>query len=734
MGHQKRSGLLSACICCLCATVAFSQPRAKLELPYQGGMLTIEADRLVRDADTRWTAEGTVVVSYRDTTLKAARLTYNPVTEEAVAEGNMELSRGVQWLKGSRAELNLKTDTGILYNVEGYTDEQFFLRAKKLLKTGPDAYVAEGGFLTACSEAVPKWSFTVGSARIQLDATARLKHTLFRVKKIPVFYFPYAVVPTSRKARSSGFMLPTTGNSSNKGRRLGESFYLVLGRSADVMLHGDYFSQRGFGYGFTFRTQPNQVSRLLLDGYLVDDRKGQGGASINGIGETRFANGFRGVADFNLVSSFIFRQVFSDNFYAATRPTENSRLFFTNNFRANSVNFLLSREETVFPGRNVVIRNTPVFNFKILGQRFPQTPLYVDLDASAEGLSRADRLIETPGIIQRLDFFPQAYFSLPLVQGLRLTPRIGIRETFYSDSLKPGENFLSGTNIRREYVEFSADLKGWGLSRIYTRGSGAGWKHLIEPVFRYRYIGGIRDFDRIVRFDERDAVANTNEIEYAVFHRFFVKRQSGDGYYTQEWLSVKLGQKYFFDSDFGGALQPDSMNQFFPLNTFTGFPYAGIPRDASPVTGLVRFAPEPRISFDVRGDFDTKFRQFRNFSVTGFWNQERFSVGASYFVMQKLEAGTFQNQQLQAQLTAGNLQRGLSASTAFSYDAETARFLNSLSRVNYVWDCCGVSLEYQRFDLGVRQERQLRFSFFLKGIGAFGTIKRPEGIFPGSIF
>lgn len=718
------------------STMSAAQDRARLELEYKGGVLIIEADRLVKESETLWVAQGTVVAKYRDTQLKAAVVSYNPAAEAAVAEGQVEFTRGAQWLRASRGEFDLTTDTGVLYDVEGFTDEQFYLRVRKLRKTGEDTYVAEDGFLTSCDEAVPKWSFTVDKAKIKLDATARLNHTLFRLKNIPLFYLPYVIVPTARKERSSGFMMPTTGNSSIKGRRISESFYLVLGRSADVMLHSDYFSKRGFGYGMLFRTKPNQASHLFVDAFVLNDRLGQGGAMVNGAGETRFANGFRAVADFNLVSNFTFRQLFSDNFYTATRATENSRVFLTNNFQSNSLNFLISREETAIPGRsrNVVIRNTPVVNFKVHGQKLFGAPFYFDFDASAEGLSRADDRVETPGVVQRFDLFPHIYVSLPLFQGLRLTPRLGLRDTFYSDSLDPEGERHDSANLNREYLEFTLDLKGWGLSKIYGSGSGPGWKHLIEPVVRYRYINGIEDFNQIIRFDERDAVANTNEVEYGLFNRVFVKRRVGPGVTNHEWLSFKIAQKFFFDPDFGGAFQPGESNQFFPLNSITGFPYGAISRNSSPVLTLVRFSPQPRISFDMRGDYDPKFRQYRNLSITGFLLTERFSLASTYFVTEKLEPGTFESNQVQAQIGFGNLQRGFSVSTAFSYDAQTSRFLNSLSRASYMWDCCGITVEFQQFDLGIRQERQIRFAFFLKGIGAFGTIKRPESVFPGGLF
>ena len=742
--------------CFLLEAFPSPQERARAEFDYQGDTIVLEAERLIRESVNLWAAEGDVVITYQDMVLRAPRLTYDPLTGEVVAPEGVEITEGLQHLKGTRAELNLKTSTGAIYDAEGFTDDELYVEARKLLKTGPDTYTAQDGFLTACEEAVPKWSFTIKQAHIKIGGVVRFNHTLFKVKKIPVFYLPVMLFPTGDKKRSSGFLLPTIGNSNDKGRRISQSFYLVLGRSADVTFHGDYFSKRGFGYGTTFRTRPNPLTSLELDWYSVDDRKDQGGTTFTGIGETRLPHGFRAVADFNLVSNFVFRQVFSESFYAATLPTDNSRVFLSNNSGSRSFNLLVAREETVFPGPNVVIRNTPSLNFKLTGETFFDAPFYVDLEASAEGRSRTHLLaapegaseedfFETPGIIQRLDLFPQFYFSLPLVQGLRVTPRVGFRETFYSDSLnslvEPNEDPLSGDNIDRRYAEFTLDLQGWGLSRIYETSSGRQWKHLMEPTLRYRYITGVEDFDRILRFDEMDAIANTNEVEYALWNRFFVKRETEHGAMTHEWLSVKLAQKIFFDSDFDGALTPGAVNQFYPLNTLTGFPYGTTDRAYSPLTTVVRFTPQPRYSFDVRGDYDPKFGVFRNFSVTGFLSRPGLYLGGTYFVTKTstdlaeitqnstLDPDVFKSNQLQAQIAIGNLQRGLSVSSTFSYDVRAERFLSHRSRLNYFWECCGVSVEYQGFNLGIREEQQLRFTVFLKGIGDFGTIRQPENIF-----
>jgi LPS-assembly protein len=270
-------------------------------------------------------------------------------------------------------------------------------------------------------------------------------------------------------------------------------------------------------------------------------------------------------------------------------------------------------------------------------------------------------------------------------------------------------------------------LKGWGLSKVYRKNSKSRFKHLIEPIAQYRLIRGIDNFEEVIRFDHVDAIADTNEVEYALVNRFFVKKSRTQG--AREVLSIKLGQKYFFDQSFGNALRTDTINQFFPLYTLTGLPYAVRERDMSPLTAAVRINPQRRFSFDFRTDFDTKSSDFRNFAVSGFYRRDLFSVATTYFVTQDLVPGLGKSNQLQGRVGVGRLGRGFSASGSFVYDAQSVRFLSYLVRASYFWDCCGVSAEVRDFNLGTRQERSIRFSFFLKGIGAFGTIRRPDIVY-----
>lgn len=701
--------------------------RATVEFPRPEGVITIEADRIERTTGEDWSATGSVRVTFKDVIMTTERLEYNSRTEKVHSPGPVRFTQGFHWIQASHLEMNLKTQVGTFYDAEGFTDQDFYFKAAVAHKDGPNVYRMEDAFVTACKEAIPKWSFAMKTATVTLQDTLKAKNTVFRIKKLPVLYIPYARVPLQRKRRASGFLIPSTGTSNNKGRHFSQSFYLAMGESADMTLLGDYFSERGLGYGSRFRARPNAQTYVDLSGYLVKDRLKQGGGSFAGQVETLLGNGFRGMALFNLVSNFAFRQVFSDTFRAATTPTDSSSLFLTNNFRSMSFNVAVNREETFFPLRNVVIRSAPLIQLQSLGASLGKD-FHLELESSLGGFHRTDALLQTPEFVQRFDLFPRVYYSGLKTPYFSLMPRLGGRETFYSESFNPAEGRLARKGILRRYAQADIDILGPIFQRRFD--SWGGFRHSVEPQLRYRWIGGINEYARILRFDDIDAVADTNELEYAITQRIFTRGNFfGDGETNLEMMSFRVAQKYLIDSAFGGALQGGRTNQFYPLNTLTGFLYATEGRRFSPITGLFRFSPSYRYSVDIRADYDTHRSSFRNASVTGYLGIRRWFGEITYFLTRKLDASGFTSHQVQTILTYGEQGKGLSASALLNFDIQRSVLQNSITRVNYFWDCCGVSMEFLQFDVNLRSESQLRFSFFLKGIGAFGTIRQPQSIF-----
>ena len=82
-------------------------------------------------------------------------------------------------------------------------------------------------------------------------------------------------------------------------------------------------------------------------------------------------------------------------------------------------------------------------------------------------------------------------------------------------------------NLTRGYGEFELDIRPPALFKDFHRSGGSFFfRHLIEPYITYRRIFGANNFDRVIRFDYIDAVANTNEIEFGISNRFFTRRST----------------------------------------------------------------------------------------------------------------------------------------------------------------------------------------------------------------
>ena len=374
-----------------------------------------------------------------------------------------------------------------------------------------------------------------------------------KLKNIPVFYLPYASVSIKPRDRASGFLTPTFGGSGAKGARLSTAYYQTLGRSADFTFRSDIYTQRGLGFGADLRTRANSRSYLNVGFYAVKDRifgpaadaahPDQGGSSLYVDGVHYFKNGFIAVADVNITSNLAFRQVFSDNIQQAISPEETSQVFVNKDHNEYSFNFLARTQVTSLTNARIRIRQLPSISIDkrpAIVSFFKNLPLYFSFSGAADGVSRKETVedqvqfvndvggnpIITPSIVQRLDLHPR--FELPLnFAGWTITASGAGRVTFYSNSLDPTTRDVLSRNVTRSYGEFELDVRPPAFARDFRRrGGGFFFRHVIEPYVIYRKISGINNFDRIIRFDYIDAIADTNEIEFGIANRFFTRRST----------------------------------------------------------------------------------------------------------------------------------------------------------------------------------------------------------------
>ncbi|MDT4896057.1 MAG: LPS-assembly protein [Acidobacteriota bacterium] len=735
--------------------------------------------------------EGNVDARIGTFRLQADKITVYEAGNRVVAEGNVVFDQGDQQrITGSRAEWNYRTKTGFFLNSTGFTNQTqdgtvIYFTADSVEKISSDTIIAINAEITACEDNVPKWSFRTKRAKIKTNDRVRVTAPSFRVKGVPILYLPYASVSIKRRDRASGFLTPTFSGSGNKGFRISNAYYQTLGRSADATLRNDIYTGRGIGLGLDVRTRSNSRSFLNFGFYAVKDRifgakaspanPDQGGSSFYVEGVHYFPNGFLAAADVNITSNLAYRQVFSDSIQQAISPEERSQVFINKNFGDYSFNFLARSQVTSLPNTRIRTRQLPSIT---LDKRpsalryFERVPVYFSIEGALEGVSRKETVenidvfraetggepIITPSIVQRLDVHPR--FSVPVhFGGWSVTAMAGLRATYYSNSIDPTTRFILSRDVVRGYGEFELDVRPPALARNFRHGDGSFFfRHVIEPYIIYRKIEGITNFDRIIRFDWTDTIADTNEIEFGLTNRFFTRRSTENvnkqaaqaanrpriplSSQPYEALTVTVRGKYFFDPYFGGALIPGQRNQFYPINTFSGFSYGGVPRRFSPLNIEARYRPSQSLFADVRSDLDVQSGGLRALSVTFGINRPLVQAFQTFYYTRAIdlvpslarfadvrgkEPGTLRGSQWSPSIFVGNREHGFFGGVSFFFDFQhrpgqrNSSLISSVFTAGYSFDCCAVTVQNYSFDVGLRKENRFVFSFRLNGIGTFGT-------------
>jgi len=736
---------------------------------------------------------GHVEIHYGTYSLYSDEMTYNSDTGEATGEGHLVLDGGPndEHIESSHGSYNFQSESGKFYDVVGTigvkmvggksvltSSSPFAFTGKTVEKTGPDHFVVYDGSVTTCELPKPKWRFDSHKVMVDVGGNAKVYRSDFKIRGVPVFYFPWAEFPTQRLARQSGFLIPSFGRSSTNGTLFGDSFYWAINRSMDATIGGEYYSQRGWSQRGQFRARPSDTSYVALNYFGVIDRKKQGGQEVLLNGEGRFLTNFRAVSNIDYLSSFVFRLAFSETFTQAVNSEVKSQAFLSDNTNGFSYNALVQRYqnfESTTAGDVVTILHAPSVEVASVDRKLASTPFYWSFDAAAEGLSRSEPGFRTADLVGRLDLIPSIAMPL-LLDGWSLRPQLSLHNTAYTQQLLPGVTVGTASShaVDRKALEGSVELRPPSLSRVFQKEAlGRKWKHVIEPHATYRYVTGVDNFANILRFDARDILSNTNEVEYGIIQRLYAKKTSNEpencnatgmsslrigapGDQLQPWermykpdksncrgpevrevVTWEVAQKYFLDPDFGGAIVDGRRNVLSTTADFSGIAFLTEPRHLSPL--ISRLRAQTSSQTDAEWDIDYDFKEHRINASTALFNYHfgDYTIGGGDAYVQAL-TGVVSTTTLQQDFNQFRVllgyghpnKRGFSGATAFGFDANLGFLQYATVQTSYNWDCCGISLEYRRFALGaVRNENQFRFSFTLANIGSFGNIRKQEQLY-----
>ncbi len=234
----------------------------------------VEADQALIQEQGDSTLDGKVIIVQQDQAITAANATYNKQTQQVNAKGNVRLESTTLELNSEQINYNLGTRAGEILSAY-YRLPNVDARGKsaKIIREGENLTKLNAATYTTCPPHNETWRVEANSIELHhAENRGIARRVKFKIKDIPVFYFPYFSFPLEEK-RKSGFLVPEFKTDDKSGLQVSFPYYFNLAPNYDLTVAPTVLSQRGVMVKSEFRhLKPNHSGKFVFNA-LPNDRK-----------------------------------------------------------------------------------------------------------------------------------------------------------------------------------------------------------------------------------------------------------------------------------------------------------------------------------------------------------------------------------------------------------------------------------------------------------------------------
>ncbi len=467
----------------------------------------ITADKMEYLLETRqYSAKGSVVITYEDTTLRGDEATYDSTSDIAIVTGNVILEDSETLVTADKLEINLRTKKGVVQNSYiFYKENNIHVKGNEIRKTGKSSFHLDEATVTTCDANPPEWHISARDINLAQRERVKGRSGKFHIKNVPVLYTPYFWAPLT-KERETGLLFPTFGYSSERGNYYKQGFFWAIQENQDATLYLDYYGEKGLAQGLDYRyvLSPEINGELWLYN-LRDDSPQRNLNEIKYYHNHKFTRDISGYMKIHKVSHFDYYDTMgstslnrvglsswsNDPFGLAS--DEKLQKYLESNIQV-SKSFFGGRAYLLAQGRQSLEESS-----RTIPQSLPE--LAFILNTRSKKHFSFNMAVKGTNFVRdegqdgfRFDINPNIYFSYGRL--LNITQRIGLRETSY---------FLASPakNEARLIFDSSTAL----TTKFYKQ--YASFIHMIEPSLEYLHIPGVNQ-DDIPFFDSLDFIPKTS--------------------------------------------------------------------------------------------------------------------------------------------------------------------------------------------------------------------------------
>jgi hypothetical protein len=723
----------------------------------------------------------------------ADQIDYYTDTRRLIATGHVVVITPGSHISADKADLDTRNRTGIYYNAFGTVavsdgqaspqpassgsarssalfggqDPIAYFYGETIERTGPDTYkITRGGF-TTCVQPTPRWEAVSATATMRVDRYAVLKHTVLKVKNVPLLYLPVMYYPIQRDDRATGFLMPIYGNSRYSGQSVSNAFFWAIDRSQDMTFVHDWMPSAGQGYGSEYRMVAGPGTDAHMRLYRLSERAtperdAHSSFDVKVSTIARLPARLSAKVNVDYFSDVTVQQAYQQDLYNATRQTRSYGGNLSGAWGRDAVSAIFQRAD-MFNG-NVLARSSgarPRLSYRRSLTQIAGLPLYFATSTEYAALTRAegvgsDREIEYN--LSRYDLTPSIQFPFTKWPFLSVRSSLEWHNTFYSDRYD-AKSQPTGDPLYRRYLYMESRIVGPIFSKIFNGGAleGNRYKHLIEPEVT---ISRTTSFDHrpIIMLDNNDFVyGGTTRVTWGVTQRLLAKRAAvgkpasgaattvatgarptaasgGGSTGAQDLLSVQLSQSYY------------SNENASTVDGAYGGTYLGrAPDHWSPIALAVRSSPSQTFATTLRLEYHPGREQFETISADGTvrltpWLRTGGSYSqVKYGLSTPDEPDVPFTTYLGTQTTVSSPGGAVGGTYAFQMNAASSDMTQQRLGLHYSAQCCGVAFEYQTAALppylarGITHDRRFNISFTLAGIGSFSNFLGAFGVGQGAM-
>jgi len=502
------------------------------------------------EADKKVVGTGKVVVTYKDIRMTCKKVTAYLESKEAIAEGDVVVTRGEDILKGERINYNFESETGVILN--GTTKSGvFYAGGEEMRKVSPKEVDITGGYITTCDLPNPHYRIRSKHVKIYLGDKVVARNVTVSVGGVPVLYLPVYNQPINGKFPKVSLV---PGRDKKWGTYLLSAYRYYMSDEAKGYLHLDYRQNKGFGEGVDYNFNTEKFGKGYARAYYMNERDDAGHTEKERWRaqyrhkwdirpDTVAILEYHRMSDKDFIKDYFYREEFE------REPQPESLISLVHTRTNYSVSLLAQKRVNRF---FTDVERLPEAALNIRNQPFIEgLPLFYKADFDVVSLDKKIANSEDDNNTIRADTYNQ--FSVPLrfADFLSVDPYVGTRQTFYTRQAQDDEQgfrgiFYSGVDASTNFYKIydkTTNFLNLDINRI---------RHIFTPSVSYYYVQKPTLLPgRLFEFDDIDTLDKKKGIGVAFENKLQTKRQGADDMETHELARWLIETDYLLHLDDG---------------------------------------------------------------------------------------------------------------------------------------------------------------------------------------